>query len=175
MSQAKKRLGTAAPILLSLTWAVLDQAFKRYTLAAIPPYPERIEVLPGVLAFTYAENRGAAWGLFDESTLLLTLLRAGVAVAILVYLAQRRTLPSLQWVALALIAGGALGNAIDGVLRGYVVDTLLSHTLSNLYRPLFGGDFPIFNLADVGVVIGTLLLLLSTIKSDSAKGISDKG
>ena len=145
---------------LALTWAAFDQAFKLYTLAAVPPYPERIEVLPGVLAFAYAENRGAAWVLFDGGVLPLTLLRAGAGVAILAFLWRRTDAPRIQRVALALIAGGALGNAYDGLTRGFVVDTLLSHTLSALHRPLFGTDFPIFNVADVGVVSGTILLLL---------------
>lgn len=149
------------PTLLALAWAALDQAFKLYTLAAVPSYPERIEVVSGVLAFTYMGNRGAAWGLFDGGVLPLTLLRAAVAVAIVMALWRRSQSPHLQRVAFALIAGGALGNAIDGAARGFVVDTLLSHTLSNLYRPLFGGDFPIFNLADVGVVSGVIMLLLS--------------
>ena len=151
------------PTLLALAWAALDQAFKLYTLAAVPPYPERLEVVPGVLAFAYAENRGAAWGLFDGGVLPLTLLRASAALALLVWLWRRPQWSRLQRVAFALIAGGALGNAIDGAVRGFVVDTLLSHTLSNLYRPLFGGSFPIFNLADVGVVSGVVLLLLSSL------------
>ena len=147
------------PTLLTLAWAALDQAFKVYTLAAVPPYPERLEVVPGVLAFAYAENRGAAWGLFDGGVLPLTLLRAVVALAILLSFWWRPPRSRLYRVAFALIAGGALGNAIDGMVRGFVVDTLLSHTLSNLYRPFFGTDFPIFNLADVGVVSGVILLL----------------
>ena len=161
---------------LALTWAAFDQAFKLYTLAAVPPYPERIEVLPGVLAFAYAENRGAAWGLFDGGVLPLTLLRAGAGVAILAFLWRRTDAPRIQRVALALIAGGALGNAYDGLTRGFVVDTLLSHTLSALHRPLFGTDFPIFNVADVGVVSGAILLLLGEVfpslarRSDSAQG-----
>lgn len=150
------------PTLLALAWAALDQAFKLYTLAAVPPYPERLEVVPGILSFTYIGNRGAAWGLFDGGVLPLTLLRGAAAVVLLVWL-WRSQESRLQRVAFALIAGGALGNAVDGVVRGFVVDTLLSHTLSNLYRPLFGTDFPIFNLADVGVVSGVILLLLSSL------------
>ena len=150
-------------LLLALAWAALDQAFKLYTLANVPAYPGRLEVLPGVLAFAYAENRGAAWGLFDGGVLPLTLLRAAAGVAILAFLWRHPSLSRLSAVALALIAGGALGNAYDGLARGFVVDTLLSYTLSALHRPLLGTDFPIFNLADVGVVTGTILLLLGNL------------
>ena len=155
--------------LLALIWAAVDQAFKLYTLANVPAYPERLEVVPGVLAFAYAENRGAAWGLFDGGVLPLTLLRAGAGVAILAFLWRHPDALRVQRVALALIAGGALGNAYDGLTRGFVVDTLLSHTLSALHRPLFGTDFPIFNVADVGVVSGTALLVLGNLFSGPAQ------
>ena len=155
-------------LLLALSWAALDQVFKLYTLANVPAYPERLEVLPGVLAFAYVENRGAAWGIFDGGILPLTFLRAAVGIMILAFLWRHPSLSRLCTVALALIAGGALGNAYDGLARGFVVDTLLSHTLSALYRPLFGTDFPIFNLADVGVVTGTVLLFLGNLFLPSA-------
>lgn len=154
---------------LALIWAAFVQAFKLYTLANVPAYPGRLEVVPGVLAFAYAENRGAAWGLFDGGVLPLTLLRAGAGVAILAFLWRRADAPRIQRVALALIAGGALGNAYDGLTRGFVVDTLLSHTLSALHRPLFGTDFPIFNVADVGVVSGAVLLLLGNLSPKLAQ------
>lgn len=154
---------------LALIWAAFDQAFKLYTLANVPAYPGRLEVVPGVLAFAYAENRGAAWGLFDGGVLPLTLLRAGAGVAILAFLWRHADAPRVQRVALALIAGGALGNAYDGLTRGFVVDTLLSHTLSALHRPLFGTDFPIFNVADVGVVSGAVLLLLGNLSPKLAQ------
>jgi signal peptidase II len=155
---------TFSPLLfLTLAWAAFDQVFKLYTLANVPAYPERLEVLPGVLAFAYVENRGAAWGIFDGGILPLTLLRAAAGVMILAFLWRHPSLSRLYTVALALIAGGALGNAYDGLARGFVVDTLLSHTLSALYRPLFGTDFPIFNLADVGVVTGAVLLFLGNL------------
>lgn len=92
-----------------------------------------------------------------------TLLRAATALAILASFWWRS--PSrLPRIALAFIAGGALGNAVDGVARGFVVGTLLSHALSNLYRTLFGADFPLFNLADIEVISGTALLLLSSLR-----------
>lgn len=150
-------------LLLALGWTALDQALKLYTLEYVPAYPSRLEVVPGVLAFTYAQNRGAAWGILDGGVLPLTLVRAAAGVLILAYVWRRPNLPRLHGVAFALIAGGAWGNAYDGVTRGFVVDTLLSHTLSALHRPLFGTGFPIFNLADVGIVTGVGLLLLASL------------
>lgn len=149
------------PLAIAVAWAALDQALKLYTVANLEPAPARVEAIPGFLALTYAQNRGAAWSLFDGSVVPLTILRAAAAVGILAYLAARPGLTRLQVVAGALVAGGAIGNALDGVTRGYVVDTLLSHALTAVYRPLFGGEFPVFNLADVGVVSGVILLLLA--------------
>lgn len=150
-------------ILIAVVWVGLDVWLKAYTVASIPPYPGTVDVVPGFLSFTYIVNRGAAWSLFSGGTLYLTVLRAAVGVGIIAYLARGPRLTWLNAVALGLIAGGALANALDGLRNGYVVDTLLSHWLTAVYRLIVrdAAFFPIFNLADVGVVSGVILLLIS--------------
>ena len=144
---------------VALIWFALDQILKSYAIDNVSRYPQRLEALPSVLELSYAENRGAAWSLFSNATLPLTILRAVASVAMLWWL-MRQPKPRLGLtLAIGLIAGGALGNAFDGATRGYVVDMLLSPTLTALYRPIFGTEYPVFNLADVGVVSGVALLL----------------
>lgn len=150
-------------IVLVFFWLALDQGLKAYSLAAVPPYPQAIDLLPGFLSLTYIENRGAAWSLFAGSTPALTLLRLAVGLGILVYLVRTTRLSRLNAVALGLIAGGAIGNALDGLRHGFVVDMLLSYWLTAVYRPFAGTVFPIFNLADVGVVSGVSLLLIGSL------------
>ena len=90
----------------------------------------------------------------------------GVAGLGLIVFFLWRTPPTAQAVSLSLIAGGALGNAIDGLSAGRVTDMLLSPALSRVTRALGQGDFPVFNLADVWVVGGVLLLLFVTVQQD---------
>lgn len=99
------------------------------------------------------------------AALPLALMRAAVGLGLVVFL-LRRAQPTGYAVALSLIAGGALGNAIDGLSAGRVTDMLLSPALSRVTRALGQGDFPVFNLADVWVVGGVLLLLFVTVQQD---------
>lgn len=142
---------------------LLDQALKVWAVREFT-LGEFREVVPGVLSLGLIYNTGAAWSLFAGAALPLAALRLVVGVGLLVYLA-RRTVPPLTGVALTLIAGGALSNSLDGWRLGKVVDTLSSHTLSTVTRVLGQGDFPVFNLADVWVVSGVLLLLLRSMRS----------
>lgn len=156
------------PFAISAVWAALDQLLKWYSVTHLRPYDldpahNAATVVPGFLSLALTYNTGAAWSLFSNGTLVLTVLRAAVGVGLLVYLWRRPRLPLVQVIALALIVGGAFGNAIDGFFRGRVVDMLLSHTLSAVYQPFAHTVFPIFNVADTGVVSGVILLLIASL------------
>jgi signal peptidase II len=163
------------PFLIAAVWVLLDQWLKAHVVdlhtAGLlaqysynpDPYVNTIPAIPGFMNLAYTINLGAAWSLFSQLTPVLVVLRFVAGVAILGYIwINFSKLPRVQWVAFALIAGGAIGNAIDGALRGHVVDMLVSHTLTAIYKPFFGTVYPIFNIADVGVVSGVLLLVLSS-------------
>ena len=163
------------PFLITGVWVLLDQWLKMYVvdlhtsgqLAQYTynpdPYAGTIPAIPGFMNLAYTVNLGAAWSLFSGATPALVALRFVAGVAILGYIWMNFSrLPRVQWTAFALIAGGAIGNAIDGALRGHVVDMLVSHTLTAIYKPFFRTVYPIFNIADVGVVSGVLLLVISS-------------
>ena len=118
--------------------------------------------MPGFLSLVHATNNGAAWSLFSSATPVLIVLRLLAGIGILTWLI-RAAIPRLQTIAFSLIAAGALGNSIDGLTRGFVVDMLWSHWLSMIYTPIFRGEFPIFNIADMGVIGGTILLMISSL------------
>ena len=163
------------PLLITAVWVLLDQWLKMYVVALHTsgqlaqytynpdPYAGTIPAIPGFMNLAYTINLGAAWSLFSGATFGLVILRFVAGVGISWYVWQHFSkLPRVQAVAFALIAGGAIGNAIDGALRGHVVDMLVSHTLTAIYKPFFGTVYPIFNIADVGVVSGVLLLVISS-------------
>ena len=125
---------------------VLDQILKLWAERNLDPVPDPL--LPG-LYLTYAKNTGIAFGLFQGNSETLGWLSLAVGGLILLYLDRAKGATWTQ-LALSLVASGALGNAIDRIGRGYVID----------YLDLGPGLWPVFNLADALVVIGVLLLLI---------------
>jgi signal peptidase II len=106
--------------------------------------------------FTYVQNTGAAFGIFQDGTLPLGILSAVVSAAIIVYLVTRgRTMPLVQRYALSSILAGAIGNMIDRFRLGYVIDFI--------HFNIPGFSFPVFNVADSCVVIGAILLIGSSL------------
>ncbi|SEJ43931.1 signal peptidase II Aspartic peptidase. MEROPS family A08 [Deinococcus reticulitermitis] len=151
------------PLLLAAALIAADQALKAWALAHLTYGADAIPVIPGLLDWQLTFNTGAAWSLFSGSARPLAALRLIVGLGILAYLWKRPQTWFLTTV-LALIAAGAIGNTIDGLTnpRG-VVDMIHSPALSAVTRALNGSIFPIFNIADMCVVGGTLLLLGSSL------------
>ncbi|HXE76402.1 MAG TPA: signal peptidase II [Candidatus Xenobia bacterium] len=117
-------------------------------------------VLPGVFNFTHLQNRGAAFGLFadsDSSTVQALLIAFSVAALILVlFLLWRGVASAWAGWGLGLILGGALGNLIDRLRAGSVVDFLDFH--------LGRYHWPAFNLADSAVVLGAVALMIEVLR-----------
>ena len=117
---------------------------------------DSLPVLPGFFRLTHVENRGAAFGLFSESTsewkvfaLVLFSLIALVVVCVLLW--KNSHAMTVTGVGLSLILGGALGNLWDRLLDGHVVD-FLDFSIG-------GYHWPAFNVADSAIVVGALLLV----------------
>ena len=136
--------------LAALAIAALDQVTKLLVVQCIPPY-KTVEFLPGVLSLTYVRNDGAAFSLLRGMQWLFVLIFI-LFTLILLYEYFRRPLPFTRWerVLIAAIYGGGLGNLIDRVRLGYVVDMLQTEFM----------NFPVFNVADCFICCGCLLLML---------------
>lgn len=136
---------------------VLDQLTKLWLVTSLP-YGSQKTVVPGFFDLVHTRNRGVAFGLFSKAgpfsqTLLLVLVVVLVGfVAWQLCLHRDRLAPR---VGLSLILGGALGNLVDRVLRGEVVDFL------DLYVSWGGRTYhwPAFNVADASITLGALWLL----------------
>jgi signal peptidase II len=140
---------TALPPALAACGAVvaIDQGSKALATSLVAR-GDREEVLP-FLAFQNTRNRGIAFGLAgDVSALLIAAMLVGL-LALLVFLASRATNGTALWLAAGLLVGGALGNLADRVRDGAVTDFI--------DLPLW----PTFNLADLAIVAGVLLLVLA--------------
>ncbi|HZW99224.1 MAG TPA: signal peptidase II [Trueperaceae bacterium] len=162
--------------LLAAVLVVADQLSKAWVGRNLQLNQTDIAVFPG-FGITHTRNNGAAFGMLRDvdfmvlgihvdGTVLLGLLSAAVSIALIGYLvAQRRHLAVLQQVALGLVLAGAIGNMIDRLRLGYVVDFL--HLRSG------GFSFPVFNIADACVVVGAVLLVLSGLRGPS-RGVNEE-
>ena len=138
--------------ILILALVVLDQVVKFLVRAHIP-LGGSLPFLPHILELTYVQNTGAAFSLLSEHTWVLTLLSAVVSVGLVVAMAKRILPHWSGMLSLALLLGGAVGNLIDRALLGFVTD---------MFETTFV-HFAIFNVADIGVVVGGILLCLHVI------------
>ena len=138
---------------LALAIIVLDQLTKVYFNTSYQ-YGERLNLLP-FFDFTLLYNRGAAFSFLasEEGWQRWLFTGLGIVAAVVITVILRRTRGQPRFcLALTLILGGAIGNVIDRVVYGHVVDFLLFY-----WRDWY---FPAFNLADVGISYGAVLLVL---------------
>jgi signal peptidase II len=141
------------PTVLVPLLIAFDQILKLWALENLSPIPRPL--LGNLLYLTLVKNTGAGFGLLQGQALLLGWLSLLVG-GFLLYLLGFRRYPLGLTLGLSLVAAGALGNGIDRLGRGWVVDYLDLGT----QIPLIA-NFPVFNLADVCVTLGAALLLLA--------------
>ncbi|NQD81423.1 signal peptidase II [Pseudomonas seleniipraecipitans] len=159
------RFGKLGWVWLSVVVFVVDQITKYWFDNNLSMY-ERIAVIPDFFSWTLAYNTGAAFSfLADESgwqRWLFALIATVVSAVLVVWL--KRLKPEETWLAvgLALVLGGALGNLVDRVIFGHVVDFILVHWQNRWY-------FPAFNIADSAITVGAVLLALDMFRSNKSQ------
>ena len=133
--------------------AAADQLTKYLTVANIPLHSQ-VEVLPGVVGLTYVQNFGAAFSSFQGMQWLFALIFALFTVGV-VWEYRKKALPftTLERWCIAAIYGGGLGNMIDRIRFGYVVDMIETRFM----------DFPVFNVADCFITCGCIALAVHLI------------
>ena len=160
---------------LSTLVIVLDQGTK-YLASHLLELYQSVEFIP-LLKFTLLHNTGAAFSFLSSAggwqRWLFTLLALVVSVVIVVWLRRLPKQEKWQAAGLALILGGALGNVIDRISHGYVVDFLDFYYSAESCLPLFyqvrGSvaecHWPAFNIADSAITIGVVILLIDSLRS----------
>lgn len=145
-------MAVAAAIVL-----VLDQITKLWVTANIEP-GETVSIVDGFARFRFTQNSGASFGLFPDSSGVISVLAMLVIIGILVAFVRLGHPSKLSVLAAGLVVGGALGNLVDRLRLGYVVDFV------DVYGPhLTIGDriytWPVFNVADSAITVGTILVM----------------
>lgn len=153
---------------LSLALLGLDQWVKHYVTVNIP-LGEAQPFLPGLVELRTVHNYGAAWSSFSGMRWLLVAVTSVIVIAVAVVLLRRIVRHPLGVAAGFLILSGGVGNIIDRVRLGYVVD---------MFHLEFWPSYPVFNVADIFVVAGVLLFLLYYLflfdKTDSKKARAEQ-
>lgn len=123
-----------------------DQLLKSWTVHHLA-LGESTAFLPGFMQLTRVHNYGAAWSSFSGKTAMLIVVTAALMIAVAYLLIRRIVRHPLGAAAAVLILGGGVGNIVDRIVHGYVVDMF----------DLLLFDYPVFNLADCFVVVGVIL------------------
>lgn len=126
----------------------LDQLTKYAAISTVKVTGAK-EFLFGLFQFRYVENTGAAFSSFSDNTTLLTVATLIILSFCLVLLLSKKLKPMFVNICLLLVVAGGIGNVIDRILYGYVVDFI---------EPLFI-DFAVFNFADCCITVGALMLI----------------
>ncbi len=130
---------------------ILDQVVKYWAIISLKPIGS-VDIIDGVFALTYVENKGAAYGSFAQFTpflALLSLVLSGVIIYCIVKYEKYFKAPFAK-IGLYFTLAGALGNFIDRAFRTFVVD---------MFQFTFI-DFPVFNVADICVVTGAIIIVI---------------
>ena len=139
-------------VVLMLVSVGLDQLSK-YLVVANMGLHESVDIIPGVLRFTYIHNDGAAFGSMDEHRWIFMVLSSAAIIGILVFLFWKKPQDKLLLSSLILITGGGIGNMIDRIALGYVIDFIDFCAFPKIWMW-------IFNIADSCVCIGAGLMVL---------------
>lgn len=145
-----RRFAVFIPIVV--VWLVLDQASKLFFNGSYHAGQVISDPILGIFRFHLVYNTGGAWSIFSGATWALGAFSLVVCIALTAYLALTSQRPNAgELIGIALVVAGGIGNAIDRFTLGFVVDFI---------EPTFI-DFPIFNIADIGVTCGIILFIVS--------------
>lgn len=159
----------AVSLIIAALSVAADQIIK-YIVNSSIERGAHIDFIPNVLSLTHIRNAGAAWSMMEGKTWFLVLMPIAVMIAALVYMYRHRGSSKLMLVSLALVLGGGVGNLIDRIRMHEVIDYLKCELFS----------FPVFNFADICVVVGAamfcvyMLFFDESAKKDKSKNKSDK-
>ena len=139
------------PIIAVVILILLDQGTKLWALASLKPI-QNMTLVEGFMDLTFVENRGVAFGMFSGQRWFILLLTGIIAVGLIwfyVTMPKKKEYFPLR-VSLVMVLSGAIGNIIARLFRGYVVD----------FFEFTFFEWPVFNVADIYVVVGVILLAL---------------
>lgn len=145
-----KKKNSKMMILIMVICVLLDQITK-YIVTVNMALADTIQIVKNFFRITYVQNTGAAWSFMAGNRIFFILITFMILVALLYMLIKKENLSKKEGILFGILIGGILGNMIDRILYGYVIDFLDFN---------FGGyDFPVFNVADTLIVLSGILIM----------------
>ena len=141
-------MAVAVVLIAAVLIAAVDQIIKYFIYANMSP-AGRITVIENLFSLVYTENRGDAFGIFQNGTIIFCMITGALIGVFLYLLIKKKFKGKLFYTSVALILGGGVGNLIDRIFRGFVIDYL-----SVSFFP------PVCNFADYCVTIGAVLFMI---------------
>lgn len=133
---------------------IIDQIVKLVVKNTMDLY-QIIIVIPNFFNFTYIKNTGAAFSFMKDKLSLLIIIGAICLGSLIYYIHKENNFNSLTIISIGIILGGVIGNFIDRIFCHGVIDYLSFK--------IFGYNFPIFNIADIGITVGIILFIIEVL------------
>ena len=147
---------------IGLVIAVIDQIIKYFVSVNLQPVGT-IEVIDNLFKLTYVENRGVAFGMFSDMRWIFVALTSIMLIVIIFFMFKKHPDGKLFYISAGLIIGGGIGNLIDRIFYGYVIDYLSLSFFS-----------PVCNFADYCITAGTVALIVYILFFSDLAGSSKK-
>lgn len=137
---------------------IIDQTTKAIAAGVLPGKNTAVTIINHFFYFTYAQNYGGAWSLLEGHVYLFVIAAIAVAIMVVWWFLNSKPNDYLIRFGLILVLAGGIGNCVDRVVYGYVRDFI--------DFVIFGYDFPVFNIADICIVVGVILIILDTFEEE---------
>ena len=144
------------PYIIAFFFLLFDLISKQIIMHTLELH-KSITIIKNFFYLTYTQNTGAAWSILKDQRIMLLILSVIVLFIINKYI-NKEKLSSGENIIYGIIIGGILGNVVDRIVYGYVIDFL--------DFKIFGYDYPIFNFADTFIVIGIILMIIISIRKE---------
>ncbi|MBP3461753.1 MAG: signal peptidase II [Bacilli bacterium] len=143
--------------IVSIITILIDQIIK-YLIITNLKFTDSINVIKNFFRITYLQNTGAAWSILSGNIILLILITLIALVFIFMILKKKKEYLKIEYLCYGLLIGGIIGNLIDRIRYGFVID----------YLDFNFGEFnyPVFNLADICIVVSAIILIIISMKED---------
>ncbi|MDU0461887.1 signal peptidase II [Staphylococcus ureilyticus] len=151
----KRQYYIGISIFITIVILILDQITK-FIITKTMQIGDSFEVIPNFLSITSHRNNGAAWGILSGKMAFFYIITVIILIILIVFFIKEAKHNLLMQIAISLLFAGALGNFIDRVLNGEVVDFVDTY--------IFSYNFPIFNVADSSLTIGVVLVIVALLR-----------